>query len=128
MVSDAGPVTCVMTRFGLRGPRHLVPSYLEYRRVVREAREVPGLLKAAFLVDSPASWLSMSIWSEPAAIPAFGTHSMRHVHAAGEMFRRLAFDPARGPELWSTTWRLESVSENRNWGDLELGERAGAAR
>lgn len=120
------PVTCVMTRFGLRSPRHLLPSYLDYRRVVRQAADSPGLLRAAFLVDSPASWLSLSIWAEPDAIPVFGTNVTRHIDAAGKVFGRLAFDPARGPELWSTTWRLESVSDNRNWGDLDLGEGVGA--
>ena len=116
------PITCVITRFGLRSPRHLLPSYLDYRRVADDARssERPGLLRSCFLVESPTAWCSLSIWAEPAAIPRFGTSVPRHVDAARRMFGRLALDPERGPELWSTKWRLVAVSNNLNWGDLDL--------
>lgn len=116
------PIVCTITRFGLRSPRQLVRAFTDYRRVVRQAQgtETPGLLRCAFLVEDPVSWHSLSIWSEREAIPHFGTNVPRHVDAARRLFPRLASDLDRGPELWSTKWRLVSVSNNLNWGDFDL--------
>src|SRR2546425_8298150 len=56
-------VFCVLTRFGLRSPHHLVPTLRDYRRVAHDARaaELPGLLRHAFLVENPRSCFSLSI-------------------------------------------------------------------
>ncbi len=116
-------VVCILTRFGLRSPRHLLPTYLEYRRVIEEARatRTPGLLRAAFLIENPRVCYSLSIWAGMEAIPHFGTNVLRHVEAGNRIFGRLTFDPERGPELWSTKWRLIGVSEhNLNWPGLDL--------
>ncbi|HET8629146.1 MAG TPA: hypothetical protein VFL91_17130 [Thermomicrobiales bacterium] len=116
----AVPVTCVITRFGLRSARDLLPTYLDYRRVAREAARTPGLLRAAFLVEGPAACYSLSLWASRDAIPHFGTNVPGHVEAARRVFRRLRFDERRGPEIWSTKWRLDSVSNNLNWADFDL--------
>jgi len=57
------PIICVITRFGLRSARYLLPTYLDYRRVVREAKasETPGLLRAAFLIENLTTCYSLSI-------------------------------------------------------------------
>jgi hypothetical protein len=114
------PIVCTLTRFGLRSARHLLPAYRTYQRVVRDAREseTPGLLQCAFLVENPWTWYSLSIWSERNAIAHFGTNVPGHVYAARAFFPRLAFQPA--PELWSTKWRLDSVSHNLSWGDFDM--------
>ena len=114
------PIVCTLTRFGLRSARHMLPAYREYQRVVEQAREVqtPGLLRCAFLVENATTWYSLSIWSERNAIPHFGTNVPRHVDAARRFFPRLTGDAA--PELWSTKWRLDSVSNNLSWGDFDL--------
>lgn len=116
------PIVCVITRFGLRSARHLLPTYLDYRRVVREVGEsgTRGLLRSSFLVEGPTACCSLSIWSDIDAIPRFGTNVPGHVQAANAVFGRLAIDRERGPELWSTKWRLVSVSNNLNWGDFDL--------
>ena len=118
------PLVCTITRFGLRSARHLMPSYRDYLGVVRAARETrtPGLLRSAFLVENPTTWYSLSIWAERDAISHFGTNVLGHVDAARRIFGRLAFEADRGPELWSTKWRLLSVSNNLNWGDFDLRE------
>jgi hypothetical protein len=114
------PIVCTLTRFHLRTARHMLPAYREYQRVVRAARdaETPGLLQCAFLLENPVTWYSLSIWSERNAIAHFGTNVPRHVDAARAFFPRLTFDPM--PELWSTKWRLDSVSNNLNWRGFDL--------
>lgn len=118
----AAPITCVITRFGLRSACSLLPTYLDYRHVVREAvrRQTPGLLRSAFLIEGPRTWYSLSIWADSGAIPHFGTNVLGHVDAARQVFGRVAFSQNRGPEIWSTKWRLVAVSNNLNWGDFDL--------
>lgn len=112
-------ITCVITRFGLRRALSLVPSYLDYRRVVEAAWEVPavGLLRSAFLIENPTTWYSLSIWS---GSPALSAQVPVHVEAARRIFGRVSYEPERGPELWSTKWRLISVTNNLNWDDFDL--------
>jgi len=43
-----------------------------------------------------------------------------HVDVANKVFGRLSKDPEFGPELWSTKWRLVSVSNNLNWSDFNF--------
>jgi hypothetical protein len=116
------PITCVITRFGLQGARHLLRSYADYRRVVQEATttQTPGLLQSAFLVESPRVFYNLSLWADEAAIPHFGTNVPAHVHAGNRIIGKVAFAEGRGPEIWSTKWRLVSVSSNLNWGDFDL--------
>jgi hypothetical protein len=113
---DVGAV-CVITRFGLHSPRYLLPTYRDYRRVLRAARESErsGLLQAAFLVESPTTCYSLSIWEHEDCIATFGSRVQAHVDAGRRIFGRLRFDPELGPELWSAKWRLATVSHNLNW-------------
>jgi hypothetical protein len=116
------PVICVITRFGLRSAWQLLPTYLDFRRVVRQAHRsaTPGLLRAAFLIENPRTCYSLSLWTELNAIPKFGGTVHSHVDAARRVIGRIAFTPGRGLELWSAKWRLASVSNNLNWADFDL--------
>ena len=116
------PILCVITRFGLRSVRYLLPTYLDYRRVIRNAEvsKTPGLLRSAFLIENPTTCYSLSIWTSWDAIPHFGTNVPYHVDAARRSFGRLSFKKDHGPEIWSTKWRLVAVSNNLNWGDFDL--------
>lgn len=118
------PIVCVITRFGLRSARYLWPTYLDYRRVIAdaEATQTPGLLRSAFLVEDPTTCYSLSLWADRGDIPRFGTNIPYHVNAARRAFGRVSFRKDRGPEVWSTKWRLMAVSNNLNWGDFELRE------
>jgi hypothetical protein len=113
------PIMCSITRFGLRNARSLLASYLDFRRVVGSVQASPptGLLRSAFLVENPTTWYSFSIWS---GYPDFSAQVPTHVDAARRVFGRLAMEPERGPELWSTKWRLVSVTNNLNWDDFDL--------
>ncbi|HEX9941074.1 MAG TPA: hypothetical protein VGG03_03595 [Thermoanaerobaculia bacterium] len=113
-------VTCVLTRFGLRTPLHLLLTYLDYRRTRKRAARVPGLLRTAFLVEGLTTCYNLSLWADPDDIAVLGRDVPEHVDAARRVFGRLAMSPRGGPELWSTKWRLTSVSNNLNWEDLDL--------
>jgi hypothetical protein len=118
------PVYGVITRFGLSSPRHLLPTVREYRRLQREVADQPpsGLLRSAMLIEDPSTCYSMSFWS---GTPLMSGAVPNHVHAARRVFGRLAFDHDRGPELWSTQWRLVSVSNNLNWDGFDLRDLVG---
>ncbi len=116
------PVTCVITRFALRSARYLLPMYLDYRRVARDAVHTPGLLQSAFLIENLTTCYSVSIWSNYDVIPYFGTYVLSHVEAARRAFGRVRYCKDRGPEIWSTKWRLATVSNNLNWKGLDLRE------
>src|SRR5438034_5319856 len=116
------PIVCVLTRFGLRNARQLLPTYLDYRRILLDARRVgtPGLLKAVLLVEGAAVCYSLSIWADPNAIGRFGAEVPAHVEAANRIFGRLACGDDQPSQLWSTKWRLVSASNNLEWGDFDL--------
>lgn len=118
------PILCVITRFGLRSAQYLLPMYLDYRHVVTDAKstQTPGLLRSAFLIENPTTCYSLSLWSGWENIPHFGTNIPYHLDAARRAFKRVSFQNNRGPEVWSTKWRLMSVSNNLNWGDFDLRE------
>lgn len=114
-------IVCVLTRFGLRRPWHLVQTYIAYRWLMRRVqRTAPsGLLKATFLVEDLTTCYSLSLWADDAAIPFFGTSVEEHVVVARGVFGRLRFSTDR-PEIWSTKWRLFQVSNNLNWAGFDL--------
>lgn len=116
------PIVCVITRFGLRSARYLLPTYIDYRRVQKQAKasQTPGLLRAAFLVENPTACYSLSLWASWEAIPRFGSNVPYHVTAARKVIGRVSFTKARGPEIWSTKLRLNTVSNNLNWEDFDL--------
>jgi hypothetical protein len=113
------PVVCQLTRFGLRGPRHLALTYADHRRIARDIRNatVPGLLHSAFLVENPSTCYSLSFWS---GAPHFSAAVPLHIEAAGRVFGRVSMDSESRPEVWSTKWRLASVSNNLSWNGFDL--------
>jgi hypothetical protein len=113
-------IVCQITRFGLRRPIDLVRMYLAFRRARRQARHVPGFLCAAFLFEDARTCYTLSIWRDLRAIADFGSRAPDHLAAARRVMGLLRFQPEHGPELWSTKWRLYSVSSNLNWDNLDL--------
>jgi hypothetical protein len=114
--SVAAPVVAVLTRFALRRPWHLLQTYVSYRWLMRRIRRAKpeGLIASAFLIEGPTTCYSLSMWASERAIPWFGTHVDGHTQVARGIFGRLRYANGR-PELWSTKWRLVSVSGNLNW-------------
>ncbi len=115
-------VVCVVTRFGLKSILDLLATYRDYRRVIAQARSSnpSGLLRSAFLIEDRRTCYVLSIWGSYEAIPDFGTATPLHVDAARRLFGRSRPGAKGGPELWSTKWRLTSVSNNLTWDDFDL--------
>jgi hypothetical protein len=116
----ASEVTCVMTRFELRSAWSLPWMWLSFRRVRAEASGIAGLLRTAFLVESPRVCFIVSLWTGDAALLEFGTRVGAHVHAARNTFRRTFNPDRRRAEVWSTQWRLAAVSNNLSWQEFDL--------
>lgn len=112
-------VSCVITRFHLRRRRFLLPTYLEYRRLLKLSAQTrpPGLLQSAFLIENATTCYSLSLWK---GRPLFSAAVPHHVEVARRVFGRLRIDESRGPELWSTTWALAGTSNNLHWEGLDL--------
>ncbi len=113
-------VTCVVTRFRLKRPWYLIATYLDYRRVLADARGTPGLLRSAFLIENLHTCFSLSIWESPANIPRFGTNVPSHIPAARRLFGRSKLGGLGAAEVWSTKWNLRTVSNNLQWDGFDL--------
>lgn len=109
---------CVLTRFQFKSVRDLMWMRRRFKQVTADARErqVPGLRQSALLFEGPKACFSLSIWDGP---PLFSANVPSHIDAANNVFASLGFDDA-GPQLWSTNWRLTSVSNNLNWPGFDL--------
>lgn len=93
---------CVTTRFRLRTPWSLLAMYLAYRRMQRDLETAPGLLRHAFLVQSPVAVCTLSVWMSQEALDRFA-NTRSHVVAV-----RYAKHACR--EIWSAYWRLDAMS------------------
>lgn len=90
----------VITQLGYRHPFDLLRSYLRYRRLAVKAARVPGLLSTSFLIESPRTCYTLSIWKDLHSIAQFGTLVEDHPPAVREAIGRLRWSK-QGPETWS---------------------------
>ncbi|HEX6032988.1 MAG TPA: hypothetical protein VFY83_01095 [Anaerolineales bacterium] len=110
-------ISCVLSRFHLRSSWSLIPFYLAFRRVRREAREVAGLLQAAFLIENRRTCYTLSLWKDDYSIVDFGK-VRSHIDAANCV---LAGVYGQRAEIWSAQFRMWAVScHNLNWEGLDL--------
>lgn len=112
------PIYLVLTRVRLRHLTQLPSAMLAYRRVLREARLLPSLKKAALLHEDPWTLMILSIWEGEPALLQFGAEVVSHVHAVRSAFATARRGNGRA-EIWSTQWRLSHTSHNLSWGDRE---------
>lgn len=118
-----GTLTCVLTRFQVRSIWHLFRFYRQFRRVRTEARKIGGLLHAGFLIEGPRTCFTFSVWEDEGAIVDFGGRVTSHVRVAGEAFGA-TYDRRKGaPQICSTQWRIEAVSNNLEWQGVDLASR-----
>lgn len=92
----------VTTRFRVRWPWQLLAMYRAYRRMRRDLRAAPGLLRYAFFIQSPFACCTFSVWVSQEALDRFANVPS---HVAGVR-------GAKGfcREIWSAYWRLDAVS------------------
>lgn len=95
---------CVMTRFELRYFWDLVPVYVMYRGMRRGLERTPGLIRYAFLVQSPSACFTLSVWASGTDIGRFPHDVPGHVPAVRWVKRRCR-------AIWSGYWRLDMVSK-----------------
>lgn len=113
-------ISCLLTRFRLRSPWSLIHFYRSFRRIRREARHVPGLLKTVFLIEDARTCYTLSFWKNPGAIYDFNTKVNSHIGAANSSVQHLQ-SAARGVHLWSAQFRLSAVSPyNLRWDSFDL--------
>jgi heme-degrading monooxygenase HmoA len=93
---------CVTTRFQLRRPWQMLGMYRSYRRMRRDLETAPGLLRHAFLIQSPTACCTLSVWASQEALDRFANVNS-HIAAV-----RYAKSVCR--EIWSTYWRLDAIS------------------
>jgi hypothetical protein len=113
VAAGGGAPVCVLTRFALRSPLSVPSMFLAYRRIVRDAREVPGFRAESFQMSGPRTVVILSVWSDFKAIPAFGTRSTIHLRSAKRAMTQVRMN--EGPAIWSTKWQLSGASNNLNW-------------
>jgi hypothetical protein len=116
-----GAVSCVLTRFRLQSAVSLPLFALHFRRIHKQARAtVPGLLKAALLIEGPRTVYTLSLWKNDGALIDFGTRVDSHVSATRWVFARVFRRDLRRPEIWSVQFKLYGLSHNLNWDGLDL--------
>jgi hypothetical protein len=120
------PISCVLSRFHLKSPLSLLPFYLAFRRIRRDARDdVPGLLKAVFLIEGIRTCYTLSIWKNDWSIVEFG-RVRAHIDAANSVFRVVSRKDPNHAEIWSAQFRLWAVSShNLSWDGLDMEEALG---
>jgi hypothetical protein len=93
---------CVTTRFRVRHAWLLIPLYLRYQGLRRDLALAPGLIRYAFLVQSPVACCTVSIWESEEALVAF-SNVRGHIQAV-RWAKRWCRD------IWSAYWHVDAVS------------------
>ena len=94
---------CVTTRFRLAYVWDLFSMWRLFRQMRHDLREAPGLLRFAFLIESPLSCVTFSIWESESAIREF-SNQKSHVRA-------VRFAKRQCKEIWSAYWTLDALSK-----------------
>lgn len=97
---------CITTRFRLRHFWMMLPMYLTYRGMRKDLRRATGLIRYAFLFQSPVACCTLSIWESEEALITF-SNVPNHVHAVRRGKRWCS-------EIWSAYWRVDAVSKYAN--------------
>jgi len=71
---------CVTTRFRLRHCWALLPMYATYYRMRHDLKIAPGLIRYAFLLQSPVACCTLSVWKSESALAAF-SNVPSHINA-----------------------------------------------
>jgi hypothetical protein len=109
------PLFCSITRVEVRWPWMLVSARVRFRQVRRQSHQIPGLLRSLFLVESPRTFLILSVWHREEGLLQFATSITTHHHAIRKMMRNARIVDGY-PAIWSTQWKVWAVSNNLNWG------------
>ncbi len=112
------PLYCVVTRMQFRHWWLLPSAAWHHRRIERQSRDIVGLKRCAFLVESPWTCFILSIWHGEQAYVTFMSEARSHLYAARAAFTGVVRDHGK-PRIWSTEWVIRATSQNVAWGDDE---------
>jgi hypothetical protein len=108
------PMFCSTTRVRVRHTWMLVRAWWDFRKVSKLARATPGLKRTAFLIESPTTFIILSLWDGEEGMLAFATYVDRHHVAVRRCFGNAA-STEEHPEIWSAQWKIWSASNNLQW-------------
>jgi hypothetical protein len=113
-------VSCVLTRFGVRSPLSLVTLYRWYRRVVKDAETLNGLVTSVFVIENLHTCFTLSLWKDARSLREFNNRVLSHIGAANSAFTRVSFQSG-GARIWSAQFRLSAISPyNLRWDGVDL--------
>jgi hypothetical protein len=112
-------VACVLTRFKLPSIWLLPQFFLKFRRVRREAANLPGLITTVFLVEDLKTCYTLSLWTDDAAISEFGV-LLSHIFAANWSIRHIYRKDSGFVPIWSAQWRLWALGRNLHWDNINI--------
>lgn len=95
---------CVTTRFRLKYFWQLFPLYLTYWRMQQDLKVAPGLIRHAFLFESPRAFCTFSVWESEEAIKIFSNVSS-HIAVVRKSKRMCQ-------AIWSAYWSLDAISKH----------------
>ena len=113
------PLYCVLTRIRLRHFWHLPVMWLAYLRIRRQSRDVPGLVRSAFLVQDVRTFFILSVWEGEQGYAEFGAAAPSHVDAARDAFRTSATSHGDELQIWSIEWRAWAAGYHLNWDGVD---------
>lgn len=103
---------CVTTRFRLKYFWQILLFYLAYRRMQRDLKVTPGLIRYAFLFEGLCTFCTLSIWESEEAIRDFS--NVRSHLTTLRKAKRLC------QSIWSAYWSLDAISEfASSWPDVK---------
>ena len=94
---------CVTTRFRLKHFWQLIPMWFLYRRLQRGLKIAPGLMRHAFVLESPLVLYTFSIWESNEAIVRY-TNDVSHIYA-------LRKSKQMCQDIWSAYWTISAMSK-----------------
>jgi hypothetical protein len=118
------PIFCSTTRVRVRHPLTLLTAWRHFRAISKQAQSIPALLRAAFLVEGPRTFVILSVWDGEQGMLDFASRVHLH-HAAVRMCFCDAASVGEQAEVWSAQWRMWAASNNLSWrgtGDFEMLE------
>lgn len=96
---------CILTRVQLRHLWDMPLAFVRFRHLHRH--QYRGLLRSAFVIESPRTFLTISLWHSEEDITLFG-NSHEHVYA-------VRWSTRRAREIWSGQLVAERLSHRPTW-------------
>ena len=108
------PLFCTLTRVKVRTWFDVLRAWYMFKTVRNRSQRIIGLQRTKFLACADRSFIILSIWEREQALLEFASSVTSHHDSIRKILRRANWTHG-SPEVWSTEWRIWSVSNNLNW-------------